>query len=368
MSRNQISEKDREGFPLFFWVLFLLLFGLFLYLLRSFLTPLLLGAITATLLFPAKPFLKRYLRWDPLVSFLLTLAIFLLFLTFLFYLSLFLLPSLREALSYLPTSEEELGKVVERFQQTLNKVLPYTSLTYENLLQTLQNLLRTFAEWGVKNIPALIGTGVAGIFTFFVDLFLYFLTLYTLLREGETLVKHLRVLSPLPETLEDELIATFKNLGFSLLVAGFVTALAQASLAGIGFLLAGTKGIPLLTFLTFFSSFIPFFGTALVWVPTGLYTLFAVSTSRGIFLLLYGTFVISMVDQIIKPLWLKTGVRIPTLLLFLSVFSGILSFGGVGIFLGPLLISFFLSFYRVVLRHRMESTEKTPNTSSPLTE
>ena len=45
------------------------------------------------------------------------------------------------------------------------------------------------------------------------------------------------------------------------------TALAQAVMAGLGFLIAGVPGVALLALLTFFASVVPIVGTALVWLP-----------------------------------------------------------------------------------------------------
>jgi predicted PurR-regulated permease PerM len=115
------------------------------------------------------------------------------------------------------------------------------------------------------------------------------------------------------------------------------TALVQAILAGIGFLIAGVPGAALLALLTFFLSVVPV-GPPLVWVPAALWLFSKGSTGWGIFILIWGAFY-STIDNFIKPWLISQGSAMPFLLIFFGVIGGALAFGFIGVFIGPTLLA-----------------------------
>jgi predicted PurR-regulated permease PerM len=115
------------------------------------------------------------------------------------------------------------------------------------------------------------------------------------------------------------------------------TALVQAVLAGIGFLIAGVPGAALLALLTFFLSIVPV-GPPLVWVPAALWLFSQGSTGWGIFMLVWGLGV-SSVDNIVKPWIISQGSDMPFLLIFFGAIGGALAYGFIGVFIGPTLLA-----------------------------
>ncbi len=116
------------------------------------------------------------------------------------------------------------------------------------------------------------------------------------------------------------------------------TALTQAVLAGIGFVIAGVPGAALLALLTFFSSIVPLVGTALTWVPAAIWLFHQGSNGWGIFMLIWG-FGVANVDNVVKPWLISQGSNMPFLLIFFGVLGGALTFGFLGVFLGPTLLA-----------------------------
>ena len=90
--------------------------------------------------------------------------------------------------------------------------------------------------------------------------------------------------------------------------------------------------------LTFVLSPVPI-GPPLVWVPAGPVADPDGQTGWGIFVLLWGTFAVSTIDNIIKPLIISRGVDLPFVLVLLGVLGGAIAFGFIGIFLGPVLLA-----------------------------
>lgn len=116
------------------------------------------------------------------------------------------------------------------------------------------------------------------------------------------------------------------------------TAAAQALLALIGFYIAGVPGALVLGIVTFILSLIPM-GPPLVWVPATAWLVSQGEYGFAIFLGIWGMFVISGVDNVLKPYLISRGGNLPLVVVLLGVFGGILAFGFMGLFLGPTLLA-----------------------------
>jgi predicted PurR-regulated permease PerM len=195
----------------------------------------------------------------------------------------------------------------------------------------------------------ILGEGVMQLsFTAFIGFFFY--------RDGKALIGAARALTNrVAGRLTPEL---FRVVGGTIqgVVYGLIgTAVAQGVVAVIGFLIAGVPGALLLGFLTFTLSIVPV-GPPLVWGGAAAWLAYAGSPGWAIFMALYGFFVISGIDNVIKPLLISRGSSLPFVLVFLGAFGGVIAFGFIGIFLGPTLlaIAFGLAGYgtrRVELEH-----------------
>lgn len=116
------------------------------------------------------------------------------------------------------------------------------------------------------------------------------------------------------------------------------TALVQGLLAGIGFLTVSVPGALFLGLLTFFLSLMPM-GPPLVWVPVVIWLSSNNHVGAAVFMAIWGFFVISGIDNIIKPYLISRGSQMPFVLVFLGVIGGVLAFGFLGVFLGPVLLA-----------------------------
>lgn len=116
------------------------------------------------------------------------------------------------------------------------------------------------------------------------------------------------------------------------------TAAAQGTVALLGFLIAGVPGAVLLGFATFFLSMIPV-GPPLIWGGAAAWLYSEGQTGWAIFMALYGAFVISSIDNFVKPILMARGAGLSILLIALGVLGGVLVFGFIGIFLGPVLLA-----------------------------
>lgn len=116
-----------------------------------------------------------------------------------------------------------------------------------------------------------------------------------------------------------------------------VTALVQSVLGGIGLAIAG---IPFATVLTavMFMLCIAQLGPVLVLIPAVIWLYWSDQSGWGTFLLVWTLFV-GTIDNVIRPFLIKQGADLPLLLIFAGVIGGLLSFGLVGIFVGPVVLA-----------------------------
>ncbi len=115
------------------------------------------------------------------------------------------------------------------------------------------------------------------------------------------------------------------------------TAILQGFLTTFGLAMAGVPRPVLLGTVAAFLAVLPI-GAPLVWIPGGLWLLANGATGHGIFLLAYGVVVVSGIDHVVRPYFISRGARLPFLLTVLGVLGGVLAFGVLGIFLGPVLL------------------------------
>jgi predicted PurR-regulated permease PerM len=116
------------------------------------------------------------------------------------------------------------------------------------------------------------------------------------------------------------------------------TAVAQALVALLGFLIAGVPGALLLAALTFVLSLVPM-GPVLIWGGAAAWLYFHDSTGWAIFMVVYGIAVISSVDNFVKPILMSRAGNLSMLLVVLGVFGGAIAFGFIGLFVGPALLA-----------------------------
>ncbi|WP_028693869.1 AI-2E family transporter [Pseudomonas cremoricolorata] len=116
------------------------------------------------------------------------------------------------------------------------------------------------------------------------------------------------------------------------------TAAAQGLLALIGFLIAGVPGAIVLGLVTFMLSLIPM-GPPLAWIPATAWLVWQGEYGMAVFLGIWGTFIISGVDNVLKPYLISRGGNLPLVIVLLGVFGGLIAFGFIGLFIGPTLLA-----------------------------
>ncbi len=172
-------------------------------------------------------------------------------------------------------------------------------------------------------------------------------SLFFLFRDGEELYYTISDLLPM-EPGHKEVIFTRLYDTVSAVVQGMVaTAAAQGVLAGIGFWAVGLSFSFFLACLSAFFAMLPIGGAAAVWLPCVAYLAISGLWGQAVGLLLYGTFVISMVDNFLKPLIIGGRAKLPTVFLFFGILGGLQAYGFLGVFLGPVVLGTIMAFVKI---------------------
>jgi predicted PurR-regulated permease PerM len=184
---------------------------------------------------------------------------------------------------------------------------------------------------GLLRAGAGLGRGLAEVaFSLLIAFFVY--------RDGHELGRRLwrtteRVAGPRAHSIFEIAGGTTRAFIYGVILSG----MAQSILATLGFLVAGVPGALFLGLLTFFLSFVAM-GPPLIWFPAGVSLILDDKIWAGGGLLLYGVSVISLIDNFLRPYIMSREGKLPFLLTFLGVLGGLLTFGLIGVFLGPALL------------------------------
>ncbi len=323
-----------------------------LIMLLPFLKPILWALIFALVAYPLHLKLSKKIRNTP-SALLLTLLVFLLVVI---PFSMVLAIAIRQSIELLhfmlnmlqENSYETLlrnlyeNRYISRFltQEELKSLLDY--IQSEGFKNLLLSGLRDMAQKGVNLLASLVPAVASFVFKAFV----FLLTFFFILRDGPKFAKFIERFLPMhSEDVEQVFLTVYKTV-LATVYGSVGVALLQGFLGFIGYSLVGIDYALLLGIATFLSSFVPPLGASFVWFPVALYTFFQKSHQAGIFLFFYGLLLISTADNIARPLIMKMGIDIPYIVLFFSILGGLIAFGFVGIFLGPII---FTSLFTIAL-------------------
>lgn len=320
-------------------ILLLVLFGASFWVMAPFWSALFWGAVLA---FASWPLMRLLTRWlggrESLAAGILTLGWMLLVAVPLVWLGFNLADHVRDAVALikdiqvdgLPEAPTWLGSIPLVGERL---VAMWESIDQQGaaLMVTLKPYLGQVGNWLLAR-SAQIGGGILELTLSLVFVFFFY-------RDGPRLAMFVH-------RLLERLIGA--RAGYYIeLVAGTVqrvvngvigTAAAQAVLALIGFMIAGVPGALVLGIVTFLLSLIPM-GPPLVWIPATAWLAWKGDYTYAVFLGIWGTFIISGVDNVLKPYLISRGGNLPLVIVLLGVFGGLIAFGFIGLFIGPTLLA-----------------------------
>ena len=347
--------KKEHIFLIFILFLTFLSFYLFYQILFPFLKPILWAILLAIIFYPLFKKLQRLLKNRiVLSSFTMTLLVILMMvLPF----SLLMVSLANEVVEVYHQLDEMIktGRLQAHLDQI--KEMPFLKWTWTRINQYLDLSQMDPPNFLLKNIQQVStflfnqsSKILKGISTFIIGFFFTLLSLYYLFKDGEHLFGRLKEIVPIPSNEKNLLLLRFKEMVYATIYGGIFIAMVQGILGGVIFWALGISSPILWGTAMAFLSFIPIGGTALVWLPASILLLVQKAFLKGIILLGLGVFGISMVDNLLRPVFISARTKIHPLLLFFAVLGGIQAFGFIGIVAGPMIVTLCLTLIEIYIQ------------------
>jgi len=207
------------------------------------------------------------------------------------------------------------------------------------LKQHLSGMLLRLAQYFANFTASQAADITKNIFFVFFNIFLTIGLLFFFFRNGKGMYQFVYGLTPMAEKDRKRLFEKIDNTFAGVIRGQILTGLIQGLIAGIIFFFLGFPASAFLGLLTFFGSMVPVLGASSVWATVMIYLFLIQEVKRAVVLLVLGALLISMSDNILKPIFIGEKTKIPVFLLFLGMFGGLQTYGLPGVFLGPVLIT-----------------------------
>jgi predicted PurR-regulated permease PerM len=292
--------------------------------------------ILATVFHPLFTLLLKRIRKPNLAAFISTAIIFLLIVVpvaFILNIAAFQAISLAHNIAERSASQGGFVPFAQHLlQRPMELLARFVNLSNFNLQDQIAEHLKSF---GLRLLPA-AASWVGNVFGAVVDTILALIACYFLLRDGDEILKKTTRMLPISDDHAMRLVQTLKNTIVANVQGVFAVGAAQGIVTGIALAVLGVRPATLLGIVAALCSIIPVIGTGLVWGPAAIYLIATGHPVRGIVLLGIGAGVVSMLDNVIRPLVVGTRVQANAFVLMLAMLGGAQAFGFLGIFVGPL--------------------------------
>ena len=178
---------------------------------------------------------------------------------------------------------------------------------------------------------------------FIVSLGVMLYLLFFLLRDGDALYPRLRAALPLSPDRQKALLGNFVVVVRATVKGTLVVAIVQGALGGLIFWLLDVHAPLLWAVVMAFLSLLPAVGTAMVWVPVAIFFFITGALWYGVILVLYGVFVIGLVDNVLRPILVGKDTKMPDYVVLIATLGGLAVFGPNGFIIGPLVAALFIA-------------------------
>jgi predicted PurR-regulated permease PerM len=177
------------------------------------------------------------------------------------------------------------------------------------------------------------------------------LVLYYLLVDGPVFRNWVEETVPLPANEQEMVAHRFMDMASSLVIGNGAAAFIQGTVGGGLFASLGIQGAVLWGVVMAILAFIPVVGVSLIYIPFTIILLVAGQTTRALVLFVILLIVSTVVEYWLKPILVGRRAQMHTLLVFLSLIGGVVAFGAVGLLLGPLMMTAFLTLAGIYREH-----------------
>ena len=335
-----MHTKTIERYFLFSILFIMLVFIFFIF--RPFWIVIVLGASFATVLYPVHHWLNKKLH--NVISALITVILFILIL-FVPILSIGSIIFKQSQNVYLSVvGNGSIASFLESTGTKINNVLP------DGITFNANEIASTFISFLTSNIGNIFNTSVSVL----ISLILLLLAIFYFLKDGNDWKKKIVLLSPLSKEDNEKIINGLSKTISGVIVGYILIALIQGILMWVGLSIFGVPNAAFWGLVAAIAALMPPFGTGIVSVPAVIFLYATGHPLSALGLLIWGTLMVGMVDNLLNPYIVGKKLEIPAFLILFSVLGGISLLGPIGILIGPLTVS---TLHTLILIYKNESSE-----------
>lgn len=332
-----MAKEGMEHYSKYFFLAsFLGIILLSIYIIKSYIITIVGAVLLSYIFYPIYKGMQSKLKSKKLSSLLTTLLVVLIIIIPIFFAANALIS---ESVQFFHNTKDlDLSNIEQKTAEYLGGDVKISGYISDNLNKISLGIARSTSEF-VVDLPKKI-----------ISLFVMLFLMYFLFMEGKSIVDKLRQHIPLKAKQKEELAKRFSNVIYASIYGMIVTAFVQGAVGALGFWIFGVNSPILWGLVTVIVAILPFVGAALVWLPAAIFKLAVGETFNGLGLLFYGMFIISTIDNLIRPGIIGSRAKIHPAVVLLGVLGGIEIFGFLGIIIGPLILSImtiFLDLYLV---------------------
>ncbi len=318
---------------------------LFLYIIAPLAYPIFWAAVLAALFYPVYKRIDKYFKHQTLSILATIFAIALIIILPMLIIATILLAQSVDIYNSLNTNSGQLSATVSQLIQFIhhNKYVSQLNLDDAFITEKINEGSRIVLNYLFNLAKNLTQNSLQFVLEFMLMLY----TLYFFLRDGEKILRKIMYLCPLGDRYEVMLYKKFSAVAGATIRGTLAVGAIQGTLGGILFAVTGINGAVVWGIIMAALSIIPATGSFLVWLPAGIIMLVTGHTWQGILILIIGTFVISVIDNLLRPILVGKGLEIHPLVILFSTLGGLYIFGITGFVIGPVVASLFLSFWEM---------------------
>lgn len=174
----------------------------------------------------------------------------------------------------------------------------------------------------------------------------YLYLMFFLLRDGSSLTRRIRDAIPLRAS-QRELLQKFAVVVRATVKGSILVAILQGALGGLIFWVLGIHASVLWAVVMAFFALVPAVGASIVWLPVALYLLISGAVWKAIILVAFGTRVIGLVDNLLRPILVGKSTKMPDYVVLISTLGGTSAAGLNGFVIGPMIAAMFIAVWDI---------------------
>jgi predicted PurR-regulated permease PerM len=196
----------------------------------------------------------------------------------------------------------------------------------------------------LKSAASMGGDIALGVFGTLVGFFIMLFMLFFFLRDGRAIVEALTRLVPAEPARRAQLLKYLGDVTRAVVFGSVATALIQGVIVGIGFALVRLPGAVIWGVAATLAAFLPA-GSSIILIPALVYLAFAGRWGATIFLACWIA-LLWVAENLLRPILTAHHAEVSTLALFIGAIGGAAAWGILGLFIGPVLLSFVVALVR----------------------